>query len=129
MNKYQLILIFILSNIEEFKNFVRNNPKLINYVKEGKNTWQEFYELYDLYKDDSSVWSKYLKMDASDDKSGILEQIVTYFKNVDVNKLQEGISSIQKAIDLFGGMLSKDTSTNEGSSSYRPRPVYRRFED
>lgn len=118
-----------MSNIEEFKNFVRNNPKLINYVKEGKNTWQEFYELYDLYKDDSSVWSKYLKMDASDDKSGILEQIVTYFKNVDVNKLQEGISSIQKAIDLFGGMLSKDTSTNEGSSSYRPRPVYRRFED
>ena len=49
-----------MSNIDDFKNFVKDNPILINYVKKGEHTWQEFYELYDLYKDDKKVWDKYL---------------------------------------------------------------------
>ena len=116
-----------MSNIDNFKDFVRNNPSLINYVKEGKNTWQEFYELYDLYKDDSNIWNKYLKKEVTSDRNFNINNILDYAKNIDVNKLQDSISSIQKAIDLFGGMFIKNNSTD--NNSYRPRPVYRRFDD
>jgi len=116
-----------MSNIDNFKEFVRKNPILINYVKEGKNTWQEFYELYDLYKEDLSIWDKYLNKESKEDKSININNILEYAKNIDVNKLQDGISSIQKAIDLFGGMLSKDNT--QSNNVYRPRPVYRRFDD
>lgn len=116
-----------MSNIDNFKDFVRNNPSLINYVKEGKNTWQEFYELYDIYKEDSSIWNKYLNKEESSSRSININNILDYAKNIDVDKLQDGISSIQKAIDLFGGMLTKDTNTN--NNTYNPRPVYRRFDD
>ena len=117
-----------MSNIEEFKAFVRKNPTLINYVKEGKNTWQEFYELYDLYKEDLNIWNKYLKKETTDNRSFNINNILDYAKNIDANKLQDGITSIQKAIDLFGGMLTKD-SPKEENNTYRPRPVYRRFDD
>ncbi len=49
-------------------------------------------------------------------------------KNLDADKLQDGITSLQKAIDLFGGILIKD-KTNNTESNYTPRPVYRRFDD
>ena len=45
----------------EFKNFVKENPRLIKFVKNGEMTWQKFYELYDMYGTDDNVWANYLK--------------------------------------------------------------------
>ena len=44
-----------------FKEFVRNNQQLIDFVTRKETTWQKLYELYDLYGEDSSIWNKYLK--------------------------------------------------------------------
>ena len=33
----------------EFKEFVKKNPNLINFVEKGETNWQKLYELYDLY--------------------------------------------------------------------------------
>ena len=41
---------------EKFKDFVKNNPILLKYVKENKMTWQQFYEIYDLYGEDKEAW-------------------------------------------------------------------------
>lgn len=117
-----------MSNIDNFKDFARRNPSLATYVKSGKKTWQEFYELYDLYKEDRNVWSNYLKEDTKNDRNSFsINNILNYAKNIDVNKLQDGISSLEKAIELFGGIISKDKVPSE--NNYTPRPVYRRFDD
>ena len=44
---------------EEFKKFVKSNPKLIKYVKDGSRKWQDFYEIFNLYGDDSKAWDEY----------------------------------------------------------------------
>ena len=36
-------------SLDNFKKFVKENPKLVNFVRNGDMTWQKFYELYDLY--------------------------------------------------------------------------------
>ena len=119
---------------EEFKNFVRTKPELIKYVQNGKMTWQKFYELYDLYGDDSTIWNKYLNKEekkieeSSSTNANPLNNILTMAKNIDADKLQDGLSSIQKAVDLFGGLLVKDKGTST-KSDYLPRPVYKRFDD
>ena len=46
---------------DAFKSFVRKNPNLIKYVRTGEMDWQKFYELYDLYGEDETAWSLYLK--------------------------------------------------------------------
>ena len=45
---------------EQFKSFVRKNPILVKYVDSNEMTWQKFYEMYDLYGEENSVWDKYL---------------------------------------------------------------------
>ena len=118
---------------DEFKNFVKKNPSLIKHVKDGSMSWQKFYELYDLYGEDDNVWNEYVKEEKKEVKqetrnnTNSLSNIVEMAKNIDAAKLQDGITSIQKAISLFGDMLTKNNQTT--SSNYTPRPVYRRFDD
>ena len=38
-----------MTNVDNFKSFVKKNPNLISYVRNGNMTWQKFYEIYDLY--------------------------------------------------------------------------------
>lgn len=123
-----------MTNIDNFKLFVKNNPILINYVKNGSSSWQSFYELYDLYGEDNNIWDKYLKSNNIEKeqtpKKNSFNNILDMAKNIDSNKLQDGISSVQKAIDLFSGMLVKDKDNNLPSSkNYTPRPIYRKFDD
>lgn len=122
-----------MTNVDNFKSFVRKNPKLVTYVRNGTSSWQQFYELYDLYGEDDSVWKEYLnKKDevkeekASTSSGNTFSNILEMAKNIDTNKLQDGITSIQKAISLFGDMLLKD---NNETSTYTPRPIYRKFDD
>lgn len=121
-----------MTKIEEFKSFVKKNPILVNYVKENKMSWQNFYELYDIYGEDNNIWNEYLKKEEvkqnNINKSNNItfNSVMDMVKNIDANKLQDNLTSIQKAIDLFGGMLTKnEPSTND----YKPRPIYRRLDD
>lgn len=134
------------SKIDEFKLFVKANPFLISYIRDGKKSWQDFYEIYDMYGDDEEAWNKYLDNSSSDDRSsdnknsnsnsnsnssnnsftGHLDDFIKMAKNVDVDKVQEGITSLQKTLALFGDLFVNKNNNNKG---YSPRPLYRRFED
>lgn len=124
-----------MSKIDEFKSFVRENPKLINYVKNNEKTWQNFYEMYDIYGSDNEVWNEYLKEQPEKKEQTkkttipTFNDIINMTKNMDVNKVQEGITSLQKAIALFSDLFTKNDTNTTNSSSYTPRPIYRSFED
>lgn len=45
---------------EEFKNFVSTHPSLVNIVKDKSHSWQDLFEVYDLYGNDENLWNKYL---------------------------------------------------------------------
>lgn len=128
-----------MDGINDFKSFVRKNPNLITYVRDGSMSWQKFYELYDLYGEDNSIWDSYINKkidntitsrtsDNSSKSNFSLGNILDMAKNIDANRLSDGISSLQKAIGLFGDIISKD-STSSTTSSYTPRPIYRKFDD
>ncbi len=115
---------------EMFKEFVRNNDFLIGYVKRGEKTWQELYQLYDLYGEDEDIWNKYLSDDSNkNDSNNYFKEIVNMCRNIDVNKVQEGITSLQKTLGLFGDLFINKDSNNSSKNNYNPRPLYRRFED
>ena len=123
-----------MAKIDNFKLFVKNNPNLITYVKNNTMSWQKFYELYDLYGEDNSVWNEYLNKETTvnttkteSKKSSKFSDILDMAKNLDTNKLQDSISSVQKAIGLIGDILVKDKKPD--ASTYNPRPIYRRFDD
>ena len=119
------------SKVTDFKEFVRNNSFLINYVKNGKKSWQDMYEIYDLYGEDENVWDKFLEggnKEENHSSRGYFDDIVKMAKNIDVDKVQEGISSLQKTLGLFGELFAGKEGSNS-SKEYNPRPLYRRFDD
>lgn len=122
-----------MAKMDDFKSFVKKNPNLINYVKNDTMSWQKFYELYDLYGEDENIWGEYLgNRNASSNKvekksTSRFSDILDMAKNIDANKLQDSISSVQKAIGLIGDMFIKDKGTD--TNAYTPRPIYRKFDD
>ena len=105
---------------EEFKAFVRKRPYLIDYVTNGDMTWQKFYELYNLYGEDDSVWNKYKKDDIN------LSGITDILKKVDMDQVKKGVNGLQKIIELIQGLLVKDEIS---PSTYEPRQIFKKFED
>lgn len=130
---------------EEFKEFVRKNPKLISYVKSNEMTWQKFYEMYDLYGEDDNVWKDYIKKDENINEnsatnnisnaakiglSGLtLSEVVNWLKNVDLDGLQEGIGNVQRVLGVVQDFSKKDNTKASPKTTYKPRPLYKHFED
>ena len=105
---------------EEFKLFVRKYPTFETYVQNRTTTWQDLYELWDMYGDDDNVFKKY-KTYASND----LSNVITSIKNINMDNVKKNLNSIEKGIKLLQDFVKKEDAT----SSYEPRPLFRKFED
>lgn len=120
-----------MDKMTEFKAFVKEKPELVRYVRNGEMTWQKFYELYDLYGTKEDVWQPYQKETKAETTTkeattfGVGE-ILGWLKTVDLDSLQNGISSMQRVLGVLQDFGNKEeTATPE----YKPRPLYRQFED
>lgn len=113
---------------EAFKIFVKNHPELITTVKNNDYSWQKIYELYDLYGEDMSVWNNYITKEEKGDPS--MQELINTVKKFDTDTIQRGISGIQRALELFSGLINKETeNVEEVPKPYEPRPIYKKFED
>ncbi len=114
---------------ESFKSFVRTKPELIDFVRKKEMSWQEFYNIYELYGENSSIWDKYTKEEAVATGAFSLKNFINSLSNVDMNELQKGIGSLQKGIGYIQDIVSKKDTPNVNVSSYEPRPIHKHFED
>jgi hypothetical protein len=111
---------------EEFKSFVKQNPILIKYIKSGEMTWQKFYEIYDLYGSDYNAWKDYLKEPTKEENKTKNPDFLSFVKSLDMDKIEEGVNSLQRVLGVISEMAIKNTSE---SSKYKPRPLYKHFDD
>mgnify|MGYP001859527710 CR=1 FL=1 len=117
---------------DEFKNFVKTKPELIKYVQSGEMTWQKFYELYDLYGEDESIWNKYILNNERSNVTDSISKITNIVKNVDVDSIKSHINTAQKAIDFVQDLTKKtpqNMTNNLNKGPVSPRPLNKFFED
>lgn len=109
---------------ENFKSFVKVHPELANKVLKKEVSWQQLYEIYELYGDDSSVWNTYFTKEKVTESitngASTIKDFINNLKNIDMDSVQKGITNIQKTI----GLLQDIGLTNKDSE-----PIYKRFED
>ena len=118
---------------DSFKMFVKNNPTLVNYVKNNEMSWQKFYEMYDLYGEEHEIWKSYLNSENttnSNAQSNIFDNfksIFDLFKGVDLKTVQKTLTGLDKAIGTFKEFCS--TNNDNTSNNYESRPYDRYYED
>ena len=108
---------------EEFKTFMKKNPKLLDYIKNNNSSVQKLYEVYDVYGEDESIWKPYLQTNNQ-------TNFTDMFKNIDTNKIQEHIGHAQKALNVIQELTSKGGETIENiKGPALPRPITKFFGD
>lgn len=121
-----------MSKKEEFKEFIRNRPELVEYIKNKEMTLQSFYEIYDIYGDDEKAWASYER--SSEDRKGAVinpTKITEIMKNINIDEIQKHVNTAQKALGIVEDLTSKGTSnvTNAVKGPLTSRPLNKFFED
>jgi len=119
---------------EDFKRFVRSHPELVKYVSNGSMSWQKFYELYDIYGENNSVWLQYTENSKNIDNATksisstvgdtSLKDLFNMVKKIDLESVRKGAEGLQKAIALV-----QDFGGTKTTNNYQARPLYKHLED
>ena len=99
-------------------------------------SWQKFYEMYDIYGENNSVWLKYqevgdtnsvketTKKTTSTVGDTSLKDLFNMVKKIDLDSVKKGAEGLQKAIALV-----QDFGSSKPTNNYQARPLYKHLED
>lgn len=120
-----------MSKKEEFKEFIRNKPELVEYIKNKEMTMQKFYEIYDVYGNDENAWKPYERSNNTSSSNFSASKITDIMKNINLDELQKHINTAQKALGVVEDLTSKGTNTvsNLVKGPLTSRPLNKFFED
>lgn len=112
---------------DSFKKFASFHPELVSYIKNGEMTWQKFYEIYDIYGEDSNAWDNYIKKD----NSKVINNFQNILNNINTDSIQKHINTAQKAIGVVQELTDKtNINLKENISKIiNPRPINKIYED
>lgn len=89
---------------ENFIKYARKHPEFANQVLNGKITWQQLYEIYEIYGENNTILENY---HSNNIDLNSFKEVYKAIKNIDLESVQNGISSIQKTIGLIQDIGSK----------------------
>lgn len=89
---------------ENFIKYARKHPEFANQVLNGKITWQQLYEIYEIYGENNTILENY---NSNNIDLNSFKEVYKAIKNIDLESVQNGISSIQKTIGLIQDIGSK----------------------
>ncbi|WP_028398891.1 YlbD family protein [Ectobacillus panaciterrae] len=115
-------------SVQKFKEFVRNHPKMIQEVRSGAKTWQQFYEEWYLLGENDEIWNVY-RTEGSDqtavaaaqgnesgEQKNFVGQVMSLIKNINMDQVQyhltnvtNTIGSVQQVIQQFQGNNTKQS--------------------
>ena len=122
-----------MSKKEEFKEFIRNKPELVEYIKNKEMTMQNFYEIYDVYGNDENAWKPYERTSNITQNSSPINtsKITDIMKNINLDELQKHINTAKKALGVVEDLTTKGVSnvSNVAKGPLTSRPLNKFFED
>lgn len=118
-----------MSKKEEFREFIKGKPELVEYIKNNEMTMQKFYEIYDVYGTDENAWKAYERKETTSNIN--IPKLTELVKNINVDELQKHINTAQKALGVVEDLTSKGTNTisNVIKGPLTSRPLNKFFED
>lgn len=108
-------------SVLKFKEFVKNNPKVIQEVRKGNSTWQELYEDWYLLGEEDKRWETIGTENNSEpekkteSKGDWMSNIMGMVKKMDPDQMQGHINNLSQALGAIQGVISQFQG-NSGST-------------
>ncbi len=119
-------------SVEKFKLFINAHPDLVLEMRKSGNSLQDYYNKWVEYGEDDSVWGlgKDTKQKTETNYKGLLDQIVKYTENIDINKIQGHVKRFNKMLDTVQLMLGDFASTkNPNEDIGKQNDLFKLFRD
>lgn len=119
-------------SVQQFKEFVKNHPKLVQEVRKGHKEWQEVFEDWYLLGENDVIWKQYKdtveqnKDEKKDEKKvDFMAQMLSAVKKMDANTVNHHISNMSSTISTIQGLfdqfgLTKGSSQASSSKNQQP---------
>ncbi|MEH7334909.1 YlbD family protein [Neobacillus drentensis] len=113
-------------SVVKFKEFVKNNPNLIQEVRNGKATWQELYEDWYLLGEEDKRWEtlgieKSTEPEVSTESKGDwMSSVIGMVKKMDPNQMQNHINNLSQALGAIQGVISQFQGNGAAGGSAKP---------
>ena len=91
---------------ELFKNFIGAHPEILKYIKNKEMTFQDFFEIYDIYGEESNVWDQYFKDNIETDDNK-LKELSGLLKNINIDSIEHHVNNAQKVIGIIQELTKK----------------------
>ena len=102
-----------MDKLNEYKEFIKDKEFLIDKVNNKETTWQNLYEIYDLYGKDASIFSNKEEVKAetntdNNENENRVSSLLKAFEGMDVNKINENLEGVRKILAVLGEFTKKD---------------------
>ena len=100
-----------MDKLDKFKKFIKDKEFLIDKVLKKETTWQNLYEIYDLYGEDASIFKQETieKEEVKEtNNENRVNNLLKAFEGVDVNKINENLEGVRKILAVLGEFTKKD---------------------
>jgi len=119
------------AKLDEFKEFVKKHPLVKQKVLNGEKTWQQLYEDYVILGESSFEEEKEKEVEKMTNikTDDLIKTIVGYVKKIDPDQVTKTVTSIQKVIELIGGLGVGASSKALGKKSTGDPLFDKRFDE
>lgn len=124
------------AKLDEFKEFVKKHPLLKGMVQNKEKTWQQLFEDYCILgeeafpeatvKEEVTESKKETKSSTTED---LIKTVVGYVKKIDPDQVTKTVTSIQKVLELFGGIGGAATGSALAKKSTGDPLFDKRFDE
>jgi hypothetical protein len=127
-------------SVQQFKQFVKKHPLLSKEVREGKKTWQDFFEEWTILGEKDEIWEKYRKVSTDKAEEDIEEELeeeesennpkqgvqigdlVSMLKSINLNDIQGHVQNLSGMMATVQGLLQSFQSNSSNSSGQSNPP-------
>ncbi len=124
------------AKLDEFKEFVKRHPLLKGMVQNKQKTWQELYEDYCIlgesaFEDveETKPVEEKKESKSSTATEDLIKSVVGYVKKIDPDQVTKTVTSIQKVLELFGGLGGAATGSALAKKSTGDPLFDKRFDE
>ena len=125
------------AKLDEFKEFVKKHPLMKLQVMNKEKTWQQLYEDFCILGEEAfseeqveePVKAKEEEPKPKSDTEAMIKTIMGYVKKIDPDQVTKTVTSIQKVLELIGGLSGAASGSALAKKSTGDPLFDRRFDD